>query len=273
MKLLIVLAVTVLGLLALIWVFQRRLIYFPTQHVINPSLELPRVEEVELSTDDGLVLTAWFVAPEHPSSGMVILFNGNAGNRSDRIPLARELTEEGYGALLVDYRGYGNNTGSPSESGLAADARAAFAFLKTRDDVDPARLAYFGESLGAAVALGLAVEHPPAALLLRSPFTSLADVGSTHYPWLPVSFLLWDQYPNTDRIEKLETPVMVIAGSADRIVPPQQSIELYEAASQPKQLVVIEQAGHNDFELLAGEKMIGEIDRFLDKHLRAGHRD
>lgn len=267
MRWLIFIAVALVGVLALIWALQRQLIYFPTAELIDPADDLTDVEEVALSTDDGLRLGAWFVAAGDPSEGTVIVFNGNAGNRSHRTPLARALGSRGYGVLLVDYRGYGGNPGTPTESGLAADARAARAYLETREDVDPDRIVYFGESLGAAVALGLAMEHPPAALILRSPFTSLADIASVHYPILPASLLLRDEFPSRARVAKVDAPVLVIAGSADRIVPPDQTRELYEAATEPKRLVVIERAGHNDLELLAGEEMIEEIDQFLEGHL------
>ena len=134
--------------------------------------------------------------------------------------------------LLFDYRGYGGNSGRPSENGLAADARAAQAWLAAQPDVE--RVVYFGESLGAAVAIGLAVERPPAALVLRSPFTSLADVGAVHYPWLPVRRLLLDRYPSIERIGSLSAPLMVIAGDRDDIVPESLSKRLYDAAAEPK---------------------------------------
>jgi pimeloyl-ACP methyl ester carboxylesterase len=191
----------------------------------------------------------------------------HAGNRSHRVPLARALRERGYGVLLVDDRGYGGNPASPTESGLAADARAAHAYLETRKDFESARLVYFGESLGAAVALRLAMDHPPGALVLRSPFTSLADIAAIHYPFLPASVLLRDEYPSRARLEGFDVPMLVIAGSADRIVPPDQSRELFEAASGQKQMVVIEGAGHNDLALLAGDEMIEAIVDFLDEHL------
>src|SRR5690606_27765101 len=123
--------------------------------------------------------------------------NGNGGDRSMRVPLASALNRMGLSVLLFDYRGYGGNPGSPSEEGLAADARAAQAWLAAQPGVD--QIVYFGESLGGAVAVRLAVERSPVALILRSPFTSLADVASVHYPWLPVRRLLLDRYPSIDR--------------------------------------------------------------------------
>lgn len=165
--------------------------------------------------------------------------------------------------LLFDYRGYGGNPGSPSEKGLAIDARAAQQWLATQTDVDPDRIVYFGESLGAAVAIGLALERPPAALVLRSPFTSLAEIAKVHYPWLPVGRLLIDRYPSIDRIGSLSVPVMVIAGDRDDIVPESLSRKLYEAAREPKRFLLVPGAGHNDPELVDGNRMLEEVGRFL----------
>ena len=164
--------VTVIGaVLALFWALQRRLMYFPTAHVPTPAeIGLTPVEPVTFETADGLKLSGRFLAASGPLPRLTVLvFNGNAGNRGYRGPLAAALHRHGLQVLLFDYRGYGGSPGSPTENGLAADGRAARAYLLGRSDVDGSRLVYFGESLGAAVAVGLAVEHPPAALILRSP--------------------------------------------------------------------------------------------------------
>jgi fermentation-respiration switch protein FrsA (DUF1100 family) len=218
-----------------------------------------------LETDDGIRLGAWYLHVGTDRGPAVIVFNGNAGDRSVRAPLAAALSRAGLSVLLFDYRGYGGNAGRPSEDGLAADARAARAWLVAQPEVDPARVAYFGESLGAAVALGLAIEHPPAALVLRSPFTSLADVGRVHYPWLPVGSLLLDRYPSIERIGSLKAPLLVIAGDRDDIVPVELSERLYIAASEPKWFVQMRGAGHNDPELLDGRRMLDEVRRFLEE--------
>lgn len=256
-----VVAVTVVAIFGVLWVFQRSLIYLPSATVPDPP---PGVEEVEYATDDGLALAAWHLSlPE--SRGTVIVFNGNGGNRSGRLPLGHALAEAGYSVLLTEYRGYGDNPGSPSEEGLAADARAALAFVRSRHGDEP--VIYYGESLGAGVAVGLAGEEPPAALVLRSPFGSLPEVASVHYPWIPTSLLLRDRYPNVERIAEIDAPVLVIAGSNDSIVPLEQSRNVYEAASEPKTLVLIEGADHNDPSLLDGAQMIGALVRFLEETL------
>jgi uncharacterized protein len=253
------------GLLALVWSQQRRLIYFPSPGPLPSATSiLPTGNDVLLDTEDGLRLAAWhFPAPSHGRAPAVVIFNGNAGYRWLRADLAVALNRHGLSVLLFDYRGYGGNPGRPTEEGLAADARAAQAWLAGQPDVDPGRIAYFGESLGAAVAVELAVHRPPAALVLRSPFTSLADVGVLHYPWLPVRQLLIDRYPSIERIASVKAPVLVIAGDRDNVVPAALSKQLFDAAAEPKQYVVIPGVGHNDQGLLDGRQMIGDVLKFL----------
>lgn len=255
--------------LGLLWAFQRRLLYLPFGDVPLPAtVGLARAEPVTFPTEDGLTLAGWFVPAESaPPRCTVLVFNGNAGNRSFRAPLARALARAGCSVLLFDYRGYGGNPGRPTEDGLAADARAAWRYLAQRHDVDAGRIVYFGESLGTGVAVRLALEQPPAALILRSPYTSMAELGQHHYPFLPVRALLWDRYPTIERIPSVECPVLVIAGAADSIVPLAQSRAVYEQAPAPKRLVVIPGADHNDEALLAGSELIAEVVAFLEDAL------
>jgi fermentation-respiration switch protein FrsA (DUF1100 family) len=253
------------GLILVLWITQRRLIYLPLSQTVPPvESVLSRAEEVELETEDRLRLHAWFVPGSKDTA--VLVLNGNAGHRAHRAPLAEALSNKGFSVLLLDYRGYGGNPGSPSEAGLASDARAARAWLEGRPEVD--RITYFGESLGAAVAVSLAMEEPPEALVLRSPFTSLAEVGRVHYPYLPVRLLLWDRYEAIVGVGSLEVPTLVIAGERDGIVPVEQSRAVFEAAREPKRLVVIPGADHNDHELLAGERLVEEVVAFLEEHVR-----
>ncbi|HEX9177227.1 MAG TPA: alpha/beta hydrolase [Mycobacterium sp.] len=241
----------------LIGALQRRLIYFPSPGSVRSAATVLRGgQDVVLHTDDGLRLGAWFFPADGHSA--VLMCNGNAGDRCMRAPLAAALVRNGLSVLLFDYRGYAGNPGRPSEDGLAADARAARTWLDAHSD----RIAYLGESLGAAVALRLAVEHPPSALMLRSPFTSLTDVGRLHYPRLPVAQLLSDRYPSIDRIENLGAPLLVIAGERDSIVPAELSRRLYDAAPEPKRFVLVPGADHNDPELLDGPEVVAEIVRF-----------
>lgn len=256
-------AAALAGLVVLLgWWFQDRLIYLPSGRAGTPEeVALPGAAEVEVHTEDGLTLTAWFVrARRRFPSGAVLVLPGNAGNRSLRAPLAAALADEGFDVLLVDYRGYGGNPGRPSQDGLLADARAARAVLLDESRVE--QVAYFGESLGAGVATALAVEEPPDALVLRSPFTSLEDIARVHYGWLPVGVLLRDRFEVEEQVGEYDGPVLVIAGARDSIVPPQQSRRVAEEAPQ-SQYVEIAGADHNDAALLAGADVVDAVVAFL----------
>jgi fermentation-respiration switch protein FrsA (DUF1100 family) len=167
--------------------------------------------------------------------------------------------------LLFDYRGYGGNPGRPSERGLARDARAAYRFLVEDARVPPDRLVYYGESLGAAVVTDLATEHPPAGIVLRSPFVDLAAVGRVHYPFLPVKTLLMDRYPLADQLARVTAPVTVVYGTDDSIVPPAQSRAVADAAPGPTHVIAVEGADHNDPVLLDGDVLLDAIVDLADE--------
>jgi fermentation-respiration switch protein FrsA (DUF1100 family) len=245
----------------LLWAGQRGFIYFPASDVPAPAaVGLPGAELVTFETQDGLTLEGWFVPAGAPETGYTVLVcNGNAGHRGHRADLAAQLSARGLAVFLFDYRGYGGNPGLPSEEGLARDARAALGHLGRQPDVDAKRIVFFGESLGAAVAVRLALEYPPAALVLRSPFSSLTEMGLRHYPFLPVRWLLRDRYPSINRIGGITSPLLVIAGDADRVVPIDDSRALYDAAPHPKRLVVIPDADHNDEALAAGPVLVRAV--------------
>jgi uncharacterized protein len=245
-----------------LWGLQRRLIYLPDTDPVPPAATVLRgAVDVELTTSDGLRLGAWWLPSRKAGAPAVLVAQGNGGARDLRAPLARALADEGLSVLLFDYRGYGGNPGSPSEQGLALDVRAARQWLVGEADVDPRRLLYFGESLGCAVVTELAVEHPPAGLVLRSPFTDLAAVGAVHYPFLPVRALLRDRYPVAEMIARVTAPTVVAYGSADRIVPPSQSRAVADAAADLRDVVEVRGADHNDRALLDGPDLIAAVAR------------
>jgi fermentation-respiration switch protein FrsA (DUF1100 family) len=247
-------------LTGLLWGLQRRLVYLPDDGPVPAAGSvLPGARDVVLETTDGLRLGAWFVPGSGPDAPAVLVANGNGGHRGVRAPLARALAGRGLAVLLFDYRGYGGNPGSPSEEGLARDVRAARAYLLEDAGVPPDRLLYLGESLGAGVVTELATEHPPAGLVLRSPFVDLAAVGSVHYPFLPVRALLRDRYPVAERIATVRVPTTVVLGDADSIVPPDQSRAVAAAAAGLHRLVEVPGADHNDRVLLDGDALVDAV--------------
>jgi fermentation-respiration switch protein FrsA (DUF1100 family) len=252
-SLLLIGALALLAVVAALWLFQRRLIYLPAG-VAGPAP--PGWSDETITTRDDLALGAWVHTPG-PDAAVVVVFNGNAGNRSGRLGLGTALASAGLGVVLFDHRGYGGNGGTPSEEGLALDAAAVVAWVSRRHAGH--RIVFLGESLGAAVAIRAAMESSPSAVVLRSPFASLGDVAAVHYPWLPVRQMLWDTYAVVDQIGEVAAPVSVVAGSGDRIVPMEQSRAVYEAASRPRRWVVVEGAGHNDARLAEGPAIVNAV--------------
>jgi len=258
-----VVGVVVILLLVMVWALQRRLVYFPSTQDVPPAGQvLGQGRDVVLETADGLRLGAWHLPPQDPGRDLTVLVaNGNGGDRSMRAPLAEALARRGLGVLLFDYRGYGGNPGNPTEDGLALDVRAARRHLVEDVGVRPDRLLYFGESLGAAVVTELASEHPPAGLVLRSPFVDLASVGRHHYPYLPVGLLLRDSYPLVEHLAAVDVPVVVVYGTGDTIVPAEQSRAAARAAPGPMRTVEVEGADHNDLSLLSGDRLVEAVVR------------
>ncbi|MEV2277572.1 alpha/beta fold hydrolase [Nocardiopsis sp. NPDC049922] len=261
-----VVGLTLLG--GLMWGMQRWLVYLPMGGTPPPAGEvIAGARDVRLRTEDGLDLGAWLVPPRGADrDAAVLVANGNTGNRETRAPLARALADEGFTVLLFDYRGYGGNPGRPSEEALASDARAASDALAAHGHA-PDRTVYLGESLGAAVLSGLAVERPPAALLLRSPFTSLADVAAHHFPFLPVRALLWDRYPVRASVAEIDRPTTVVLGDGDLVVPPEQSRAVAAASPRLVEEVVVANADHNDPALTHGPEVVAALTRLADRAL------
>jgi uncharacterized protein len=228
------------------------LLYFPSgQFLETPADAGLDFRDLTMETDDGERLHGWWVAARSRSIGHVLFCHGNAGNVGDRVLHARLLAEAGLDVLLFDYRGYGRSTGRPSEQGTYRDARAAREALLGEPDVDPAAILYVGESLGGAVALELALEHPPRGLVLQSTFTGVREMARVHYPIAPARAIP-DAYRNVRRIRELRAPLLVLHGDRDDIVPLAQGQALFDAAPEPKRMQVFEGVGHNDLVPLAG---------------------
>ncbi len=233
---------------AMLWVLQRQLIYFPDATPVPPAADVVAgARDVTLHTADGLELGAWFVPATGPlDTGMAVLVApGNGGNRTGRAEFAQELSRRGLAVLLMDYRGYGGNPGHPTEDGLAADADAAAQALQALGYPTP-RTLYFGESLGTGVVAALQARQPPAGMVLRSPFTELADVGAHHYPWLPVRALLRDQFPVVEHLATSDVAVTVVYGDRDSVVPSVLSARVADQAPSLAERVVLARADHND---------------------------
>ncbi len=228
------------------YALQRSLMYFPSAELPSPAAAgVPEMAAVRLATDDGLALVSWYAAARLPGAPTIAYFHGNAGNIADRAYKVRPMLDAGLGVLLVGYRAYGGNPGTPSEAGLFADGRAALDFLDTQG-VLAERIVVFGESLGSGVAVYLASQRRLGAVILEAPFTSAADAGQRAYPFLPVRRLIRDRFDSLSRIETIGAPLLIVHGERDRIVPVDLGRRLLAAAAEPKEGVFLPEAGHND---------------------------
>jgi len=227
--------------------FLNGLLYFPSRSFhATPEVVGLTHEDVDFRAEDGTRLHGWWIrSPRRPAIAHILLAHGNAGNIGDRVLHARLLTDAGLDVFLFDYRGYGRSEGRPDEEGTYRDARAARQALLRQGTVDAGRIVYLGESIGGAVALALAVEAPPLGLVLQSAFTSVKDMGRLHYPFIPPA-VVPDAYPSLRRVAGLRSPLFVIHGDRDDIVPVAHGRALFEAAPQPKRIEIVRGAGHND---------------------------
>ncbi|MGB6350466.1 MAG: alpha/beta hydrolase [Pseudolabrys sp.] len=230
------------GLLTLMYVFQRSLMYFPDLTRTSPAAAgLPQAEEITLTSSDGETLVAWYVPPRG-AKPVVIYFQGNAEGLAARVGRFTWLTADGTGLLALCYRGYCGSTGRPSESGLLRDAMAAYDFVRSR--FPARRIVLFGESLGTGVAIALAADREIDALILDAPYTSIADVGAAAYPFAPVRWLLKDSFRSDQRIAHVRAPLLVLHGEHDGIVPIAFGEKLFSLANQPKRMVRFPSGGH-----------------------------
>jgi len=265
-----ILGIVALGyaaIVALAWLFQHRLLYLPsvggTDWAATPAAANMDWEDVRITTDDGVELSAWWV-PARPRRGALLFFHGNAGNISHRIESIQIFHRLGLSVLIMDYRGYGQSGGRPSESGTYLDAEAAWRHLVQSHGLAPRDIVVFGRSLGAAIAAHLAreLEAGPAALILESAFTSAPDMAQEAYPILPARWLARFRYATREYVQEVKTPVLVIHSEDDEIVPFHHGKAVFDAAPEPKQLLALE-GGHNTGFMESARRYSRGLDEFL----------
>ncbi|HXV10388.1 MAG TPA: alpha/beta hydrolase [Burkholderiales bacterium] len=265
LNLVLLLALGYAALVALAYVFQTRLVYFPQigrQIAATPQAYGLAYEPVALTTADGEKLSAWWV-PHQRAAGAIVIFHGNAGNISHRIDYLMMFHRLGYSSLLVDYRGYGQSTGSPSEEGTYRDAEAAWNWLTKERGLAARDIVVFGESLGAAVAVWLAARVHPRALVVASGFTSVPDLGAQVYPFLPVRLISRFSYDSLGTIKSVKAPVLVAHSREDDIIPFAHGKALYDAAPEPRRFLEM-RGGHNDGFIFMRPEWVAQLAAFLE---------
>jgi fermentation-respiration switch protein FrsA (DUF1100 family) len=215
-----------------------------------------------LQTPDGEQLIAWYAAA---ASGKptFLYFHGNSGSLADRADRVRRFTGAGYGVFMPSYRGYSGSTGSPSETAIVADARLAYDHLRGLGVAERAIVLY-GESLGSGVAVRLGSERAVGAVILDAPYTSLPDVGSMLYPFMPVQTLMLDRFESKTHIKAVRAPILILHGTTDTVIPIALGQQLFDAAPEPKEMAVLKGAGHSD---IYAHGAFPRVENFLRAHL------
>jgi len=238
--------VAYLIVLATLFALQRQLL-FPAGKE-PPSLERAGLaglmDPVKIVTADGLDLVAWYRSPPNRNAPLIVLFHGNGGTIEIRAAKAKTYISAGFGVLLPEYRGYRGNPGSPSETGIYADGRAALAFAAAQG-IAPDHWILLGESLGTGVAVQMATEQRVAALVLEAPYTSIADVAQGHFPFLPVWWLVRDRFDCVGKIARVGAPLFVVHGERDGTIPVKFGRALFAAAAGPKEAMWLPDAEHD----------------------------
>lgn len=226
-----------------LFLFQRDLQYFPGRRDPTPgALGLAGVERVSLATPDGERLVLW-VSPPPPGRPMLLFLHGNAGSIADRADRLAFYQSRGFGAAFLSWRGYGGSTGRPTEAGLMTDARTAYDHLLL-SGIPGDGIVLVGESLGTGVAVQLAARVPLGAVVLEAPFTAAVDIAARTYPWVPVRWLMRDQFRSRDHIAAVRAPLLVLHGTADRVIPFGFGQALFVLANDPKTFLSLGPVGH-----------------------------
>jgi len=253
-------ALSYLAVCVFLWQAQRRLVFLPEAVVDHTPADLGlEYVEIGIPVSDGSTIAAWWLprAPGDPQSAVVLYLHGNDGNLARELHRLQALHGLGLRILAIDYRGYGRSSGPfPSEAQVYEDAVAAWDYLVRVERIEPGKVIVYGHSLGAAVAVELALRaRAECGVVLESGFTSMADLARAAYPWIPVDAMLNQRFDVVRNIGRLKVPILLVHGNADREVPSVMSERLYAEAKAPKRLLVVDGAGHEDAMPKGGESL------------------
>jgi fermentation-respiration switch protein FrsA (DUF1100 family) len=250
------------------YISQDRMLFLPNmpgrELTLTPAVIGLEYEDVTIRTVDGVTLHGWYV-PQSGSERVLVFFHGNAGNISHRLDSVRIFNELDLNVLIIDYRGYGQSAGKPSEQGTYRDAEAVWKFTTGELGFKPEQIVIFGRSLGGSVGAWLGSQKQPGAIIVESAFTSVPDAAAELYPFLPVRLLARLNYNTLEYIRDSDSRILVIHSRDDEIIPFHHGQSLYEAASEPKSFLEI-QGGHNDSFLMSYDTYVAGLKDFLNQH-------
>ena len=244
-----------------VYFYQRNLLYHPSENnYLNDKITF-NYEEIFIETDKKIKLKSWFIKKDLDKFKTILIFHGNAGNLFNRVYKLNELNKLDVNILLISWRGFSGNKGKPTEKNLYHDAEEAVKWLNNRGAISK-NIILYGESLGTGVATELGTSNAFGGIILESPFTSIANAAKIYYPYLPVNIILKDRYNSIGKIKNITTPILIMHGKKDNIVPQKMGLELYEKANQPKFSYFPE---NDDHMMEYNDNLLNSIKLFINK--------
>jgi fermentation-respiration switch protein FrsA (DUF1100 family) len=241
--------------------YQRNLLYHPSENnYLNDKITF-NYEEIFIETDKKIKLKSWFIKKDLDKFKTILIFHGNAGNLFNRVYKLNELNKLDVNILLISWRGFSGNKGKPTEKNLYRDADESVKWLNNQGVISK-NIILYGESLGTGVATELGTSNAFGGIILESPFTSIANAAKIYYPYLPVSIILKDRYDSIGKIKNINTPIFIMHGKMDNIVPQQMGLELFEKANNPKYSYFPEDDDHM---MNYNKQLLNEIKLFINK--------
>ena len=257
--LLLILISIYLFILISTYLFQRNLLYHPTENNYSGDKLIVSVEKIKIKTGSNIELLSWYHKKNINDYKTILFLHGNAGSLENRIHKINNFKDLNVNFLLLAWRGFSGNKGSPTEQNLYEDAWSAIKWLKS-EGIKESNIIIYGESLGTGVATEIAQNKNFAGVILESPFTSMIDAGKTKYPYLPVKFLLKDKYESNKKIQNIKTPILIMHGKVDNIVPFYMGKKMYDLANEPKYSYFTE---YDDHMMEYNEKLLNALKEFI----------
>jgi len=241
------------------YIFQRNLLYHPKENNYFGDPLTVEIEKVKINTQDRIELLSWYHKKNLNDYKTILFLHGNAGSLENRIHKINHFKDLNVNFLLISWRGFNGNKGKPTEKGLYEDAKSAVAWLKSKG-INENNIIIYGESLGTGVATEIAQNENFAGIILESPFTSMIDAGKNKYPYLPVRLLLKDKYESNKKIKNIKSPILIMHGKVDTIVPFDMGKKMYELANEPKYYYFSE---YDDHMMEYNEKLLKALKDFI----------
>jgi len=261
LKAILIIPIAYLALLFIIFIFQRNLLYHPNENNYFGDELKVKIEKVKIKTSDNFELLGWYHEKDLKNFKTLVFFHGNAGTLENRIHKINHFKDININFLIISWRGFSGNSGKPSEKGLYKDGESAINWLKEKNlkDTD---IVLYGESLGTGIVTHIAQNYKFAGVILESPFTSMVDAAKNVYPYFPIRFLLKDKYESDKKVKNITSPILIMHGEADQVVPFWMGKKIYKLANEPKYSYFPEKDNHM---MEYNEKMIEILKRFLNK--------